>query len=66
MYRADADGRLNWHFLATDWNLVRLRLLGQAASYTSRGGDERVPQRAGVTVVAMPAQRARLATHHGT
>ena len=30
MYRADADGRLNWHFLATDWNLVRLQLLGQA------------------------------------
>ena len=23
-------GRLNWHFLATDWNLVRLQLLGQA------------------------------------
>ena len=30
MYRAGADGRLNWHFLATDWNLVRLQLLGQA------------------------------------
>jgi predicted ester cyclase len=30
MYRAGPDGRLNWHFLATDWNLVRLQLLGQA------------------------------------
>jgi predicted ester cyclase len=30
MYRAAADGRLNWHLLATDWNLVRLQLLGQA------------------------------------
>ena len=29
MYRVGADGRLNWHFLATDWNLVRLQLLGQ-------------------------------------
>jgi hypothetical protein len=28
--RAGADGRLNWHFLAIDWNLVRLQLLGQA------------------------------------
>lgn len=30
MYRSGPDGRLNWHLLATDWNLVRLRLLGQA------------------------------------
>ena len=30
MYKVGPDGRLNWHFLATDWNLVRLRLLGQA------------------------------------
>jgi len=30
MYRVGADGRLNWHLLATDWNLVRLQLLGQA------------------------------------
>jgi predicted ester cyclase len=30
MYKAGPDGRLNWHFLATDWNLVRLQLLGQA------------------------------------
>ena len=30
MYRAGADGKLCWHFLATDWNLVRLQLLGQA------------------------------------
>jgi predicted ester cyclase len=30
MYRSGPDGRLNWHFLATDWNLVRLRLLGKA------------------------------------
>ena len=28
MYRVGADGRLNWHLLATDWNLVRLQLLG--------------------------------------
>ena len=28
--RAGPDGRLNWHFLATDWNLMRLQLLGQA------------------------------------
>jgi predicted ester cyclase len=30
MYKAGPDGRLNWHFLVTDWNLVRLQLLGQA------------------------------------
>ena len=30
MYRAGPDGRLNWHFLATDWNQIRLQLLGQA------------------------------------
>lgn len=30
MYRTGADGRLNWHFLVTDWNLVRLQLLGEA------------------------------------
>jgi len=30
MYRVGADGKLCWHFLATDWNLVRLQLLGQA------------------------------------
>jgi SnoaL-like polyketide cyclase len=30
MYRAGADGRLNRHFLAAGWNLVRLQLLGQA------------------------------------
>lgn len=30
MYRAGPDGRLNWHFLVTDWNLVRLTLLGEA------------------------------------
>src|SRR5262249_14698573 len=30
MYRVGADGKLNWHFLATDWNLVRLQLLGEA------------------------------------
>jgi hypothetical protein len=28
MYRAGADGRLNRHFLAAGWNLVRLQLLG--------------------------------------
>ena len=30
MYRVGADGRLNWHLLATDWNLVRLMLLDRA------------------------------------
>jgi predicted ester cyclase len=30
MYKAGPDGRLNWHFLVTDWNLVRLQLLGRA------------------------------------
>ena len=30
MYRVGADGRLNWHLLATDWNLVRLQLLARA------------------------------------
>jgi predicted ester cyclase len=30
MYRAGPDGRLNWHLLTTDWNLVRLTLLDQA------------------------------------
>jgi predicted ester cyclase len=30
MYRAGNDGRLNWHFFVTDWNCVRLQLLGQA------------------------------------
>ena len=29
LYRAGADGRLNWHFFVTDWNLVRLQLLGE-------------------------------------
>jgi predicted ester cyclase len=30
LYRAGADGRINWHFFVTDWNLVRLQLLGEA------------------------------------
>jgi predicted ester cyclase len=30
MYKVGPDGRLNWHLLATDWNLVRRQLLGQA------------------------------------
>jgi hypothetical protein len=30
MYRAGPGGRLNRHFLATGWNVVRLQLLGQA------------------------------------
>ena len=30
MYRAGPDGRLNRHFFVTDWNNVRLQLLGQA------------------------------------
>jgi hypothetical protein len=31
MYRVGPDGRINWHFLVTDWNLVRLQLLGEAS-----------------------------------
>lgn len=30
MYRLGADGRINWHFFVTDWNYVRLQLLGEA------------------------------------
>lgn len=30
MYRLGVDGRINWHFLVTDWNYVRLQLLGEA------------------------------------
>jgi hypothetical protein len=30
MYRVGADGRLNWHLFVTDWNHVRLQLLGTA------------------------------------
>ena len=30
MYRLGADGRINWHFFVTDWNHVRLQLLGEA------------------------------------
>jgi predicted ester cyclase len=30
MYRLGADGRINWHFFVTDWNNVRLQLLGEA------------------------------------
>src|SRR5215472_13822686 len=30
LYRVGADGRINWHFYATDWKLVRLQLAGQA------------------------------------
>ena len=30
MYRAGTDGRLNWHLFVTDWNYVRLQLLGEA------------------------------------
>jgi len=30
LYRLGADGRLNWHFYVTDWNIVRLQLLGEA------------------------------------
>jgi len=29
LYRLGADGRLNWHFFVTDWNFVRLQLLGE-------------------------------------
>lgn len=29
-YRLGADGRINWHFFVTDWNFVRLQLLGGA------------------------------------
>ena len=30
LYRVGADGRINWHFYVTDWNIVRLQLLGEA------------------------------------
>jgi predicted ester cyclase len=30
LYRLGADGRINWHFFVTDWNIVRLQLLGAA------------------------------------
>jgi predicted ester cyclase len=30
LYRLGADGRINWHFFVTDWNFVRLQLLGEA------------------------------------
>ena len=30
MYRTGPDGRINWHFFITDWNIVRLQLLGTA------------------------------------
>jgi predicted ester cyclase len=30
LYRLGADGRINWHFFVTDWNIVRLELLGEA------------------------------------
>ena len=30
LYRLGADGRINWHFFVTDWNIVRFQLLGQA------------------------------------
>ena len=31
MHQAGTDGRLTWHFLATDWNLARLQLLGHGS-----------------------------------
>ena len=30
LYRLGADGRINWHFFVTDWNIVRLQLLSEA------------------------------------
>jgi predicted ester cyclase len=30
LYRVGADGRINWHFYVTDWNIVRLQLVGEA------------------------------------
>jgi len=30
LYRPGAGGRINWHFYVTDWNIVRLQLLGEA------------------------------------
>jgi predicted ester cyclase len=30
IYRVGPDGRINWHFYVTDWNIVRLQLLGEA------------------------------------
>lgn len=35
MYRVGTDGRLNWHFFVTDWNYVRLQLLGRAPDLPS-------------------------------
>jgi predicted ester cyclase len=35
MYRLGADGRLNWHFFVTDWNYVRLQLVGTAPDLPS-------------------------------
>jgi predicted ester cyclase len=44
MYKVGPDGRLNWHLLATDWNLVRLQLLGQAPR---PAGNPHPPRRPG-------------------
>lgn len=30
IYRLGTEGRINWHFFVTDWNYVRLQLLGEA------------------------------------
>jgi predicted ester cyclase len=30
IYRVGSHGRINWHFFITDWNYVRLQLLGEA------------------------------------
>lgn len=30
IYRLGADGRIDWHFIISDWNHVRLQLLGEA------------------------------------
>jgi len=49
MYRVGADGRINWHFFVTDWNHVRLQLLGEApdlpATATRRAVQAEIAER---------------------
>lgn len=35
--------RINWHFFVTDWNIVRLRLLGEAPDSPAIPGAPRCP-----------------------
>src|SRR5262249_52787304 len=41
LYRVGADGRINWHFYVTDWNIVRLQLLGEAPGVGGGSGPAR-------------------------